>query len=223
MSCTCVFRQVRLQSNNDWTWINLTQVGSLLKDPLDSACGCIHISTYICRPPSIPVLAPSVHPVGHVWPRRPLRLAPRCQPCLITLSHASAPAGFGSPPPRQFLTPHGPSVAPTAKYQHMLPSIVLNANYKLSPRLNWQLMALEQSCPVICLTDVSTVQWLLLVFNRLAAEWTLTSHSFELKSPLIQKETTVEELFIWRGGLWYGLMGHTEGKKIEDKVGILQE
>lgn len=50
-----------------------------------------------------------------------------------------------------------PFCVPTAKYQHMLLSVVLNANYMLSPRLYWQLMALEQSCSVITLIDVCTV------------------------------------------------------------------
>lgn len=55
-----------------------------------------------------------------------------------------------------------PFSGPTAKYQHMLLSIALNANYMLSPRLYWQLMALEQSRPVTTLIDVYTVLLLLL-------------------------------------------------------------
>lgn len=55
-----------------------------------------------------------------------------------------------------------PFSGPTAKYQHMLLSIALNANYMLSPRLYSQLMALEQSCPVTTLIDVCTVLLLLL-------------------------------------------------------------
>lgn len=55
-----------------------------------------------------------------------------------------------------------PFCGPTAKYQHMLLSIALNANYMLSPRLYWQLMALEQSRPVTTLIDVYTVLLLLL-------------------------------------------------------------
>lgn len=50
-----------------------------------------------------------------------------------------------------------PFCGPTAKYQHMLLSIALNANYMLSPRLYWQLLALEQSRPVTSLIDVCTV------------------------------------------------------------------
>lgn len=50
-----------------------------------------------------------------------------------------------------------PFCGPTAKYQHMLLSIALNANYMLSPRLCWQLMALEQSCPLTHIIDVCTV------------------------------------------------------------------
>lgn len=56
-----------------------------------------------------------------------------------------------------------PFCGPTAKYQHMLLSIALNANYMLSPRLYWQLMALEQSCPVSNLIDVWPVLLLLFV------------------------------------------------------------
>ena len=65
-----------------------------------------------------------------------------------------------------------PFCGPTAKYQHMLLSIVLNANYKLSPRLDWQLMALEQSGPVTSWIDVCTVL-LSFVSNLAAAKWTL--------------------------------------------------
>lgn len=54
-----------------------------------------------------------------------------------------------------------PFCGPTAKYQHMLLSIALNANYMLSLRLYWQLMALEQSCPVTTLIDVCTGRLLL--------------------------------------------------------------
>ncbi len=60
-----------------------------------------------------------------------------------------------------------PFCGPTAKYQHMLLSIALNANYMLSPRLYWQLMASKQSCPVTTLIDVCTVLLLLLLFVTL--------------------------------------------------------
>lgn len=56
-----------------------------------------------------------------------------------------------------------PFCGPTAKYQHMLPSIALNANYMLSSRLYWQLMAPEQSWTVPSLIDVCSVLWFVML------------------------------------------------------------
>lgn len=42
-----------------------------------------------------------------------------------------------------------PFCGPTAKYQHMLLSMALNANYMLTPRLYWQLIALESKAVLL--------------------------------------------------------------------------
>lgn len=88
-----------------------------------------------------------------------------------------------------------PFCGPTAKYQHMLLSIALNANYMLSPRLYWQLMALEQSCPVTTLIDVRTVLLLLLLLFEY-------DFNFTTRLQRLIQLGTVLKLF-WLGwGLW---------------------
>lgn len=116
------------------------------------------VYTYLC---SIPVQACSFGTTRMTLVSSPLgtemrTLSNHTEPCLSScrIWLATTPTIFDST---------WPFCGLTAKYQHMLLSIALNANYMLSPRLYWQLMVLEQSCPVTTLFDVCSVLLLLLL------------------------------------------------------------
>lgn len=94
-----------------------------------------------------------------------------------------------------------PFCGPTAKYRRTLLSIALKANYMVSPRLYWQLLALERSCPVTTLSDVCAVLLMLLfVTLRLSSEVKFIGPTYKVpkwfrRSSLVHKNKC---LFFWK-------------------------
>lgn len=136
-----------------------------------SVSECIYISTYICTHALVKHPCPSLFDgttrltlVSSALGTETRALSNHTEPCLSScrIWLATTLTIFDST---------WPFCGSTAKYQHMLPSIALNANYMLSPRLYWQLMALEQSCPVIALIDVCSVLLLLLFVTLPQSRW----------------------------------------------------